>query len=386
MKTIYTSLPIYDSISKQCYERGKHGGVDKPVPIICPRHRLPSWQYNVEATVVGAVTRIDLVDIDGNLTNITTYFPVLSDDYVLITDTYYKYDGDTLNYLLIAGIYYLKITHANGYIYWSEWFMVDCVYLNLITTWVNISYDTFTKNDTVITSAIETGVALPGQARSDYFTLSPLEMIMIIFYHTQNSDQLPELYLWDSGGAIDHHTAIAGLNVIFLTAVTGGTCHLTFDNSAATNFLTTEIYVIRSYSTKYLTINYYNDCDLGDILYQDGFEQTIWFESETMETTFPQDEEGMKNGEGRFVRSFARQTKKYIARTKEMPDFMVEVFNRMKLHDTVELTDLVGNVNDIYNLEVEHEWLWNDKYYVKIDLTFDYNEAFVIAGCCNNLT
>jgi hypothetical protein len=93
----------------------------------------------------------------------------------------------------------------------------------------------------------------------------------------------------------------------------------------------------------------------------------------------------VKNGEGLFVRSFARQTKKYLARTKAMPAYMVEVFNRLKLHDTIELIDLVGDVNDVYNLEAEHEWLWDDKYYAKMDLTFDYNEVFVIGGCCNNI-
>jgi hypothetical protein len=49
------------------------------------------------------------------------------------------------------------------------------------------------------------------------------------------------------------------------------------------------------------------------------------------------------------------------------------------------MTDLVGNINKMYNLEVEHEWLFDDKYYAKIELIFDYDEVFLIGGCCNNL-
>jgi hypothetical protein len=265
MKTIYTTLPIYDSPAKQCYVRGKNGGQTQPVPIISPRTRLPSWQYNVEAVVVGAVTDIDLVDITGAVTPIEAFFPVLSDSYSLSVDTYYKYDGDTLNTPLTCGLYYLEITHANGYHFYSEWFLV------------------------------------------------------------------------------------------------------------------TEV-------TNYLTINFSNGCDLGDILYKNGFTQTLWLESETMETSFPTEEEGQNNGEGRFVRTFARQVKKYNIKTMTLPDFLIEVLYRLKLHDTIQLIDLVGNVNDVYNLEVEHEWLGDDKYYATASLTFDYDEAFIIGGCCSNLT
>ena len=103
-----------------------------------------------------------------------------------------------------------------------------------------------------------------------------------------------------------------------------------------------------------------------------------------MEQSFPLDEKDQKNGEDRLVRSFARGDKKYLARTKEVPDFLVQVFHRMRLHDSIEMTDLVGDVNEMYNLEIDHEWLWDDKYYAKIEIMFDYNEAWVVAGCCNN--
>jgi hypothetical protein len=103
-----------------------------------------------------------------------------------------------------------------------------------------------------------------------------------------------------------------------------------------------------------------------------------------MESTFPDEEEGVKNGEGKFIRTFARQVKKYTARTKQMPYYMADVFNRMKLHDNIELIDLVGDVNTVYNIEVEQEYLGDDKYNPRFDLTFDYDEAFVIGGCCND--
>jgi len=238
--------------------------------LICPRHRLPSFQWKDNGDGAASVSSIELIDED-----ITSYFPTVPS----LTSGYFSYNGDTLNSLLDTGRYYLKITTDNGKIYYSEWFEVTCVF--------------------------------------------------------GDDEGLPP------------------------TA---------------------------AYSEKYLILNFFNTCNLGDLLYQDGFAQTLYLESETMENTYPEEEEGQKNGEGRFVRTFARQIKKYLTRTKAMPDYMVDVFNRMRLHDNIELIDLVGDSHNVFNLEVDHEWLFDDKYYASLELTFDYDEAVVIAACCENLT
>lgn len=512
MKTIYTTLPIYDSLSKQCFEKVKKANLDKLVPVLCPRHRLPSFQWKDGTDGAATVSNIQLIDKEGNQYNnptsmigwtntnyetfvtsglnitsaihttggaawafttqkstyktgetieikgtlvrnagdsganiqikiytdatglvqttnlnvgtnsvtytftddsnvqvmsyvtgncnfsfisvsinidwINQYFPTLPASHALASDVYFQYKGDTLNYLLPIGEYYLKITMNTGHVYYSEWFKVDCIYENLLTDPdVNGSdYDTMTISGTSIISAIN--AAGNADSFSNVIPINIGKTLTIITYLTKISGQLPSINLAksDTNDASSIVALAEGLNVVTLTATaTDPAGFLRIRNTGAASFNTSEILVIKSYSEKYLIIDFHNDCDLGDILYHDGFTQTLWFESEPMETSFPQEEEGVKNGEGRFVKTFTRQTKKYIARTKEMPAFMVEVFNRMKLHDTVELTDLVGDVNDVYNLEVEHDWLWDDKYYAKIDLTFDYDETFVVAGCCNNL-
>jgi hypothetical protein len=277
MKTIITTLPIYDKLIKQCFERGKHAGGDRPIPIICPRHKLPSFQWLDGADGAASVTKIETIDINLSAVDITAKFTLPT--MIPLAHDYFTYSGDALLSLLTVGTYYLKITMNNAKVYYSDWFQVDCVFT---------SY---------------TGV-VPDQ----------------------------------------------------------------------------------TYSSKYLQFVFYNGCDLGDIYYHGGFAQYLWLPSEAMEPSFPIEEEGVKNGEGQFVRTFARQVKKYLLRTKEMPDYMVDVFNRMKLHSSIQLTDLVGDAHGVYNLEVEHEWIGTDKYYAKLDLTFDYNEAVVIAGCCNNIS
>lgn len=524
MKTITTTLPVYDKLSKQCFERVKNASLDMIACVKTPRHRLPSMEWNVETDNPGTLCSVRLINIVTNAetelmynyftigarqlnlawANVTnagydvfasangyeysatkTTAPdvdyVYSDDfsvtagksyliytvltlnsgvapevyivdnagvtisnvvrvgtgipwmgytdlftYVLrvtatdanarirfrnnatevtdhaitfyinetsapslysdLTDEYFQYKGDTLSTLLSAGFYYLKFTTVNGYVYYSDIFEVDCIYSNLIRTWVNYQYETFASSGTAITSAIETGAN--GQAQADDGTFDAIigEQIRVTFFHTRTSGQAPTMCFYIGGvPASNAYTVLVGLNDATFTFTATGTAVLVVYNTAAANWANTETLVMRSYSDKYLTINFHNTCDLGDILYADGLTQTLWFESETMENTYPLEEEGVKNGEALFVRSFGRQTKKYLVRTKEMPAYMVEVFNRMKLHDTVELIDLVGDENTVYNLEVEHEWLWDDKYYAKMDLTFDYDEVFVVGGCCNNI-
>lgn len=311
--------------------------------------------------------------------------------YTALTDDYFQYKGTTLGTLLPCGTWYLKITTANGYVYYSDWFTVTSVYENLISAWiVNITYDTFTSSGTAITSAIEIGA--DGAAYTGYFPVKKGDVIKVITNVNLNGGTLPYFVLRDKDTAAwisNSVQTVIGLNEITLTATANSNFAslLAYQfGGGATNYSTTDIVVMRAYSEKYLTINFSNTCDLGDIVYQDGFTQSLWFESETMENTYPTEEEGQKNGEGRFIRTFARLVKKYLARTKDMPGYMVEVFNTMKLHNTVEIIDLVGDENDVYNIEVEHEWLFDDKYYAKLDLTFDYNEATVVSGCCTNKT
>ena len=146
-----------------------------------------------------------------------------------------------------------------------------------------------------------------------------------------------------------------------------------------------EIFNAETVTTGFLVVEFYNICDLGDIFYNTGFIQYLWFRAEPMEMTFPTEITNIQNGEGRNIPTFTRQTKKYNVKTLEMPSYMVEVFNRMKLHDTIMLTDLVGDTNEVFNLEIIHDWLFEDKYYSAIALTFDYDETFTITGCCNNI-
>jgi hypothetical protein len=381
MKSVYTILPIYDSLAKRDWQR-----TGALIPVYCPRHRLPSFQYNTEAVVVGAVTRIDLVNFAGTLTDITTYFPTLSDTVVLATTgTYYKYDGDTLKYLLPYGNYYLKITHANGYVYYSEWIAITDIYEKLVTSWTNNGYNTFTSTGSAITSAIETGIA--GQSDSNAFTLNPGENITVVFFLTKvgaDPNQLPTITLEDAAGS-DTETCIAGLNVLSLTSVIGGSCILFFANSSAGNFTTSEVYVIRAFSPDYIRIDFHDTHDLGDICYQSGFTQSLWL-STPMNT--PTHEPVMVGEEKNGIFIAEKIVTKYNYR---IVAYISPVFYRglirLPQHDAISITDEVGFVYTpaVGNIEVRPvNWNWFDT--GTVEIIFNDNSEFIWVSDTNNLS
>jgi hypothetical protein len=258
---------------------------------------------------------------------------------------------------------------------------VDCVYENLIETWTNNGYNTFISSGTRIISAIETGAN--GNCYSGAFNAQVDEVITIRFYLTLNSGALPTLRFSDVADAAPQTSAVAaGLNEITFTATLTTTHDLQFTNAAASNFLTSEVEVIRTYSDKYIAINFEHSCDLGDIQYEDDFEQVLYLESETMEPTFPYTEKGAENGYGLFVPTFQRQDKIYLIKTKLIAQYIVDVLHRLKLHDTIILTDLVGDEWTVDEIDVEHDWQFDDKYYALATITVNLGEEIVVTGCC----
>ena len=382
MKTINVVLPIYDRLIKQTFERAKYAGINDPVPVVCPRHHLPPWQYNAEAVAVGAVTKIELINHEGIATDITTYFPILSDDVMVGTETYYKYDGDTLNYLLPTGLFYLQIIHANGYVYYSDWILVDCVYQNLITAWTNFTYETFVSSGTAITSAINSAGAASAYSTNP-FSIIKGKTYTAIFFATLTSGEAPTLDFTGLGLLSNQETITAGLNVITFTATSNSdVAYLVLNNAANSNFALTEVLLFENVSEKYLKFAFEHSCDLGEITYDDGFTQVLYLETETMEPTFPYTEKGQENGYGQFVPTFQRQDKVYLIRTGLIPQHIIDVLQRLKLHDTITLTDLVGDSFTVKEIDTEHEWQFQDRYYAIATITVNLGEGIVVTGCC----
>ena len=389
MKTIYTTLPIYKALRDQCYERGKANGSVLFAPIYCPKHRLPSFQWLDGDDNATTIMDIEMIDTEGASLDIYDYFVTLPSSYALDADVYFMYNGETLKYALPEGAYYLKITVNTGHIYYSDWFMVQCVYCPWATTFVNDDFGTLNIEGTVINSAIGSADA--------HFDSTPRQavylgqQITVMFYLTDNdSVELPQLTIRDAltGAALSLvQDATAGLNELTFDIIApSDNAILRISAPSNTSFETTEMLVYTQYACGYVTLSFSNCCTLGDIQYESDFYQTLWIKSDNIEQQFPYVEKGQENGNGKFIPTFRRQEKTYLIRTGLIPQFLVDVLHRIKMHDAVTYIDQVGDEFVVQNIDIEHEWQFNDKYYAMASITISLGEDIVAGGCCEIIT
>jgi hypothetical protein len=117
--------------------------------------------------------------------------------------------------------------------------------------------------------------------------------------------------------------------------------------------------------------------------------QHFWFylDGDVMEPFHEETEDGQENGDGDFIPTFRRGMKRYRIRTGLVPDYMVDAIQRMKLHDHIELTFKTGEIEQIYNVDVEMEWVFEKMcHQATVVLTFDMDEKIVVGACCDNLS
>lgn len=387
MKTVLTTLPIYKALQDQSYERGLANHAETRAFIYCPKHRLPSFQWIDDGDGCASVTSVYLTDGETSI-DITSYFPSLASNIELVTsvalDNYFIYNGATLNYALPEGAWYLKITMDTNHIYYSDWFMVQCVYCNFAERFINNNFNTFTVSETTISSAIETttGYADSYPYRSVYLG----QQITVMYYLTLTSGAYPSFSVVSASLGVISNVATAtaaGLQEITLTTTRAADdAFIRISVGAASNFSTSEILVYTQYACGYVTLSFSNCCNIGDILYEEDFFQTLWLKSDNIEPAFPYTEKGQENGDGKFIPTFRRQDKTYIIRTGEISQYMVDVLHRLKLHDVMTFIDQVGDAHNVESVDIEHDWFDKGKYYATATITIDLGEAVVTQGCC----
>ena len=301
--------------------------------------------YNNGAAADWSTSSFSVVSVDGRI-NITSYFASLPALFTATTNDYFQYKGGTLKYALPRGQWRVKLTTANGYVYYSENIAVSDIYQNQITKWQNagggFAYDTFISSGAIIASAISLG-ATKACKTSSLISVRKGEALSIYFSFTLNSGQLPNLSLQETGigAASNVVTVTVGINMITITATRACIGYLEFINTAASNFSTSEVFVHRSYSPRFIRIDMSNAKDLGNILYQDSWAQTLFLETRlnypTTEVVEVGDEkDGIFNPE-KIVTKYIYRISTYINRA------MHRVLSRISQHSSVTITDEVGN-------------------------------------------
>jgi len=398
---LYTNLDLITGVAPQAYIVDSTGAIISNVVRIGTGISYPGaptiFTYVMNITATDANARIRFRHLTTELSNyVLTFFihkttaPALYND---LTDSYFQYKGGisggsytaASRKFLPYGNYYLKMTTVKNYVYYSEIFAVTDIYPNLITKWENYSYDVgFVSTGTQITSAINT--AGSGLANSDGFSVIAGENIKVIFFLTLTSGTLPVIRLANDAYSIiyDTEAVVIGLNVITLTATITGNVLIYFSNSATNvDFSTSEILVMREYSATHIKINFDNTKDLGDILYQDGFSQTLWLPTQLAPPQSEQIDIGEEKNGIFIAEKIVNKFKFKIFTTMGRELYRAVV--RIPLHDDIDIIDEVGNT---YSPAVGNIWVnalnWPGFDYVQVEILFnDNNEIYFVSNNAN---
>jgi len=304
--------------------------------------------------------------------------------YTALTDDYFQYKGNTLGLLLPRGLWYLKITTLNGYVYYSDRFIVSDIYENILSTVNNLDYDTFTVTGTSVISA--RNLAGSASSTSNSFTVKKGEVITFIFNMTLNSGDAPLVLMTNDTWTLSSlGQSIIGLNVINITATWDGTSYFRFYNASVSNFSTSEIIMIRQYSSSFIKLDFHDTHDLGEILYQDGFTQTAFLETKLAPPTHEVVEVGEEKN-GIFI------TEKIITKYKyriiaNIGRELYKALLRLPQHDSITITDEVGNIYTpaVGNVQVlPANWIYYDV--CRLEIIFNDNTEYVWTSENNNIT
>ena len=129
-------------------------------------------------------------------------------------------------------------------------------------------------------------------------------------------------------------------------------------------------------------IRYTNTCDLYPYYFEDGWSGLIYLDAHLAETELDLYEEGEEDGEGVFQADLKRGRKEYLLRTGLVTQQRVELLYLLPLFDTIYLTLQTGEVVQVFNLSVSHEYQFDDKQESTVELRFDMGEYLVSEACC----
>ena len=130
-----------------------------------------------------------------------------------------------------------------------------------------------------------------------------------------------------------------------------------------------------------LKISWWNDYDLGDILYQDGFRNVIYLDVEVEKPEYNTTIESDLNGDNVEISKFRKWEKVYKFEFWGQED-LVDAFTLMQIHDNIEVTLQSGDVIQVLKNSLKAEPAWEQiGCLAKISVSFA--EDYIVAGNCN---
>jgi hypothetical protein len=131
----------------------------------------------------------------------------------------------------------------------------------------------------------------------------------------------------------------------------------------------------------YLSISWWNDHDLGDIVYQNGFKNKIYLDVEVEKPEYNTTIESDLNGDAVEIAKFRKWEKVYRFEAWMQED-LVDAFTLMQIHDNIEVTLQSGDVIQVakHGLRCEPAW---EEIGCLAKCVVSFAENYIVAGNCD---
>lgn len=276
---MYKLFNLHDTKLERFNNKPYYNGTWEPLKM--EKNRMLPFQVNTAGNPLSVIQVSNGVEVDitGKLNGLTS----IHSDYV-------SYNGTIFSDYIAEGRSYFKINNK----YSEDVDVMDMkirtdkyVSSNLLTSWNNNSFNTFTSTGANITSAISTDLTYQ-QATADVTRMFGGVTYRINLNVTINSGDAPSFFLWDnitSKAIFTWNVPTGNYEIDFTAPVTLYANIKVHNNYKKTNFKATcSLYRLTpeindSVSSKYIKISISSAVDFGGTYYRGGFKQIIWKEA-----------------------------------------------------------------------------------------------------------
>jgi len=408
---LLTALPFYDDRGKQAFRQEKcFRNLHTWQQLTDLRHLPPfqvitdctttlcsgsTWElYDVTDTLASDLSDYDFCDMLGEYTG---------NDKDGDSKKWFIYDGDDFCADLPSGLHYIKAT-IDTCIYYSEVFNICVPKLatytsssQLLTSWVNVSFDTFTTDGGTPKNITEADEVLASDAVAITNEFCG-ETGDVFDYGLQFGvgwvDNNVYAYLADPldlGTPLSNTVTMAAPNLyqgIFTTTATGDGVYVmvlrTLD--ACNNMTLTPGILKRIYDIDYsnnIVLDYGHSCDMDNIVYQYGFENKVVFANKVdlVKPTY----ETVKTGESREGYFFVNNVvdKKIYKMVFYAPEYVGDFMSTLPMNDTITLKDKNGDSVSVDEVNVTITPTSNC--FFRFDCEF-VTSPINSSNCCTDLT
>lgn len=134
----------------------------------------------------------------------------------------------------------------------------------------------------------------------------------------------------------------------------------------------------------YIKLEWWNSCNLGNILYTTGFKNKLFLDTEIGEPEYLNVEDGHDDGNGVFVKEFESLVKNYKFKVV-VPEDIVDALQAMRLHDNINITFTNGLYSSsVRNVKVNTTWMEDENQCLAIvEVLFEQNDQLIKSSCCD---